>query len=275
MKTKGKFLLVSLLVIVLMSSCATPVAVSTPTPIDTPTSTPTPTMTPTSSPTTTPTVTATPEPVLYCTDKIPGCYFLGSEIARIFARMTVACFENGGECYPPVEECTVLPPRVVHVPVEDFAAAWEAEVNGNSAYKDLLDSRLYDTTKQYCFVDEGIAQSVQDAGNVEYKANKACLDNEKVPCDVALLFFFDPVACGIDCLGFLPGAFLTENRFLLFAVWTDKPLPEIVLESALKGESTSDSYSLVFAYVFLSSAAGFNSNNENPPSDIYIGTYGE
>jgi hypothetical protein len=232
-------------------------------------STATPTSTVTATATPTPTITATPEPVLYCADKIPGCYFLGNEIARIFARMTVTCFENGGECYPPVEDCTVLPSKVVHVPVENFATAWESEVNGNPAYKDLLNSKLYDNTKQYCFVDEGIAQLVRDAGNVEYTANKACLDNEKVPCDVILRFGkFDYVACGEDCQGLLPGAYLTENNFGVIAAWVAEPLPEIDLENVMTGELTAN-MSFSFAYVFVSSATGF-SDNANPPADIYI-----
>jgi hypothetical protein len=250
-----------------LSQAAGPTATLTPAP--TLTFTLQPTATPTETPETT--ATATPEPVLYCSDRIPGCYFLGSEIARIFARMTVTCFENGGECYPPVENCTVLPSKVVHVPVENFATAWESEVNGNPAYKDLLNSKLYDPAKQYCFVDEGIAQLVRNAGNAEYTANKACLDNEKVPCDVALLFFKSGyVVCGGDCQGLDTGAYPTGNNFWVFAVWTDKPLPEMDLESVMNGKPTAGPW-FIFAHVFVSSTVGFNYYNENPPLDIRIG----
>jgi hypothetical protein len=65
METKGKSLLVCSLIIILMSSCATPVVVSTPKPINTATEVPTQTMTPMPSPTptSTPVPTQTPVPV--------------------------------------------------------------------------------------------------------------------------------------------------------------------------------------------------------------------
>jgi hypothetical protein len=277
MNIKGKSLLALLVVvIVMMSSCAAPVAVSTPTPIDTPTKIPTSTTTPISTPTITPTPTAsltltetpTAEPALYCSDKIQGCYFIGSEISSFFALMTFPCFENGGSCYPPVDDCSLLSPRVVHVEITDLALAWESEVKGNPLYKDVLNPKLYDPLKHYCFVDEGIAQLARDAGSTEYVSNKSCLNNEKVPCDVVLRFYkIDYVACGLCKVSGLK-AFFTEKNFLLGATWASDPIPEMDLMKVMNGEAVRDVSIFEFAYVFVSSAAGFD--NKNPPLGIYM-----
>ena len=272
------YYLTTLLLIVLISGCAAPVIEtvipteeSTSTNIPTKTATLEPTLTLTPEPTLTPTLTPTPEPVLWCSDVIEGCYFLGNEIARIFAVMTLPCFENGGECYPPVEECNLIPPSVVHILVEDFAQAWKSEVEGNPKYV-LLNPDLYDSKTEYCFVDEGVAQMIRDSGNDEYVAMKSCLDNEKMPCDIALSFW--KVDCEIrplECSIFLDGAYLTDKNYFVNAVWLDTTdTSDVELTKLLNGEPSEYAGAYRFAYVLLSTSIGFSVNNDNPPADIFL-----
>lgn len=286
MKTRLSVFTVFLIVVVL-SGCATPAVVTkvstteTSLPVDEDVIFPTetvilePTLTPTIEPTPTelptPTVTPTPEPVLWCSDVIENCYFIGSEIARIFAVMTLPCFVSGGECYPPVEDCSKIPPSVVHVLVEDWAEAWEQEVSGNLEYI-LLDSNLYDPEIEYCFVDESIAYMIRDFGNEDYQANKSCLDNADMPCDIVLQI--GKIDCSIEplyCTVFLDGAYLTEKNFVVSAEWLNHidvintELPEI-LEGWL---AEYQEYWVLFR-VYTSTGVGFEVTNKNPPADIFL-----
>jgi hypothetical protein len=246
------------------------VDVSTETVEPTPTPTLEPTQEPTLTPTNTPTITPTPEPVLWCSDVIENCYFIGSEIARIFAVMTLPCFELGEECYPPVEECSNIPSSVVHVLVEDWAVAWEEEVTGNPNYN-ILEPDLYDPETQYCFVDEGIAQMIRDSGSVGYQANKSCLDNDDMPCDIVLQL--TRIYCDLNpsyCTIFKEGAYLTYSSFVAHAKWAD-------FTNAIDTELQKTLYDGLLDYpdalglfrVYTSTAVGFNELNENPPADIF------
>jgi len=269
-----------LIFIILMSGCAPPVAETqvpvTETkelPTEAPTLQPTPTqkMEPTSTPTDMPTPTPTPEPILWCEDIIEGCYFIGSEIARIFAFMTKPCFDLGGECYPPVEECSSIPPSVVHVRVEDWAKAWEAEVKDNPEYS-LLDPNLYDSQTQYCFVDEGIASMVRETGLEDFQANKSCLDNENMPCDVYLLYR------KIDCeqkednndLICEHNLLISESEFVVDARWVINGIVEMSLKDALLGNPVEPHwFRYFFGYVLTSEVVGFDPYKV-PPSTVGI-----
>ena len=272
--------LVLLLLIVLMSGCGAqavetilPIEESTSTsaPIKTATLEPTSTPTVEPTPTLTPTATPTPEPVLWCSDVIDDCYFLGNEIARIFAVTTLPCFENGGECYPPVEDCSLIPPSVIHILVEDFAQAWKLEVEANPEYV-LLNPDLYDSETEYCFVDEGVAQMIRDAGKIDYNANKSCLDNDSMPCDVKLGFWkiTDLDACGLECTVLLPGAYLNQKSFFVVGTWVIEDNFPIELSHALIGEDTMYSDFFNFAYIYVSTTAGFDENIIAPPADIMM-----
>jgi len=268
---KIRLIVVALFMILFtLSSCATPVVVikgsSTETilltdemaPVPTKTATLEPTFTPTIEPTPTeiPTLTPTPtpEPVLWCSDVIEDCYFIGSEIARIFTVITLPCFELGGECYAPVEDCSKIPPSVVHVLVEDFAVAWEEEVTGNPEYS-LLDPNLYDLETEYCFVDEGIVKDIRDVGNEEFRAHKFCLDSDDMPCD-ALLLFMKGVLHPVEIYRSLT---LTNDNYSLIVL--DRPLtfPPPIEEITWGGDTTSSKedwfYLSVNLHIFASAAA--------------------
>jgi len=85
MKTNGNSFLISLLLIVLLSSCAAPVVVSTPKPINTKTPTLTSTPIPTPTPTSTPTLTPTLVPVYTDLGK------QANEIADLLGWTVVTC----------------------------------------------------------------------------------------------------------------------------------------------------------------------------------------
>lgn len=254
------------LIVVMLSGCATPAVVTkvssteTSLPVDEdvifPTETVTlePTFTPTIEPTPTelptPTVTPTPEPILWCSDVIENCYFIGSEFAELFAVTTLPCFEHGGECYPPIEVCDSLPPSVPHVLVEDWAEAWEQEVTGNSKYS-LLDPDLYDPEIEYCFVDENVAQIIRDLGNESFQAQKLCLNDDSLPCNLIILL----------SKGFLhddedyPLTFTNDN-FLLYGYLYIEDRIVSYLEERFGGfhwheqETLDSDKAFCFAYVF-------------------------
>lgn len=269
-----------LIFIILMSGCAAPVS-ETQVPVtetkELPTKTEKPTLEPTSTqkveptPTDIPTPTATSEPILWCDDVIEGCYFKGDEMARIFAFMTKPCFDLGGECFPPVMACDMLPPSVVHVLVDDFASAWEAEINGNPDYA-LLDPNLYNSQTEYCFVDEGIASMVRETGLEDFQANKSCLDNENMPCDVYLLYR------KIDCeqkednndLICEHNLLISESEFVVDARWVINGIVEMSLKDALLGNPVEPHwFRYFFGYVLTSEVVGFDPYKV-PPSTVGI-----
>lgn len=255
-----------LIFIILMSGCAAPVS-ETQVPVtetkELPTKTEKPTLEPTSTqkveptPTEIPTPTATSEPILWCDDVIEGCYFKGDEIARLFAFLTKTCFDLGGECFPPVMECDMLPRSVVHVLVDDFASAWEAEINGNPDYA-LLDPNLYDSQTEYCFVDEWVGMTMRESGLEDFQANKSCLDNENMPCDI-VLHFARTICTVYDnyCNAHPENAYFTDKKFLVIAMLKSTGGRTFLFES-LDGE-TFDLIPLAdYFIIYTSTSAGFD-----------------